>query len=117
MQLSFCSTKIYPLTPIKEQGLSMKNVVLAGLFVFAAMPAASFASTWMPVTEGTALSGKVHAVKMSKKLLTVEKCRSFAEKSESVVGFTLDTAKGTCTTYKSVRGRPTRDGAVSQQKA
>ena len=98
----------------------MKNVIKRSLMLATLVPAMSFASSasnWMPVEDGTAVSGKIHAVKTSKKFRYVEKCRAYAEKKPAVVAFTLDVNKGTCTTYTSVRSRPSKAGATSQLKA
>ena len=98
----------------------MKNVIKRSLMLAALVPAISFASStsdWMPVEDGLAVSGKIHAVKTSKKFRSVEKCRAYAEKKSTVVAFTLDLNKGTCTTFTSVRSRPSKSGATSQLKA
>ncbi|MBT7904788.1 MAG: hypothetical protein P8Q18_08400 [Porticoccaceae bacterium] len=98
----------------------MKNIIKHSLMLVALVPAVSFASAtsdWMPVEDGLAISGKIHAVKTSKKFRSVEKCRAFAEKKPSVVAFTLDLNKGTCTTFTSVRSRPSKSSASSQLKA
>ena len=97
----------------------MKNVIKRSLMLAAFIPTLSFASStssWMPVDNDMSVSGKVHAVKTSKKFRSVEKCRAYAEKKSAVVAFTIDLNKGTCTTYTSVRGRPSKQGAQSQLK-
>jgi hypothetical protein len=94
----------------------MKNVIKASLIVMMVLPAMSFASSWKPVEEGKALSGKIHAVKTTRKYRSVEKCRAFAYSKPTVVAFTFDRNKSTCTTFTSVRSRPDRDGAFSQEK-
>jgi len=72
----------------------MKNVVMSSLILLMVLPAMSFASSWAPVEEGVAVSGKVHAIKKSKKYRSVEKCRAYAETKSIVVAFTLDANKG-----------------------
>ena len=42
---------------------------------------------------------------------------TFTQAWAIVNSFTVYTLKGTCTTYKSVRSRPKKNGAVSKQKA
>lgn len=98
----------------------MKNIIKRSLVLAVFLPSLGFAnstSSWMPVEDGTAVSGKVHAVKTSKKFRSVEKCRAYAEKRPAVVAFTLDLDKGTCTTFTSVRSRPLKEGALSQLRA
>ena len=98
----------------------MKSVIRKCLILGMLLPALSSAnssSMWMPEEEGLAISGKIHAVKSSKKFRAVEKCRAFAEKRPAVVAYTLDLKKGTCTTFTSVRSQPTKAGATSQLKA
>jgi hypothetical protein len=98
----------------------MKNVIKRSLVLAAFLPSLAIASSpsnWMPVEDGVAVSGKVHAVKTSKKFRSVEKCRAYAQKKPAVVAFTLDLNKGTCTTFTSVRSRPSKEGTLSQLKA
>jgi hypothetical protein len=97
-------------------GAVLKNVVMSSLILLMVLPAMSFASSWAPVEEGVAVSGKVHAIKKTKKYRSVEKCRAYAETKSVVVAFTLDANKGTCSTYTSVRSRPAKEGAISQVK-
>ena len=97
----------------------MKSVIRKCLMLALLAPALSFASSssvWLPTEEGLGISGKIHAVKKSKKFRSEEKCRAFAEKRSAVVAYTLDLNKGTCTTFTSVRSRPTKVGATSQLK-
>ncbi len=70
----------------------------------------------MPVEESMAVSGKVHGIKSSKEYQSVGKCRACAETKSVVVAFTLGIIKATCSTCTSIRGRPAKEGAVSQAK-
>lgn len=94
----------------------MKHIILISIICCAATPTVISASTWMPPAKQVAIMGKVHSVRETKKYRSVAKCRAFADKSDAIVGFTLDTIKGTCTTYKSIRSRRDKDGSISQEK-
>ena len=85
----------------------------------ALVPAVSFASAtsdWMPVEDGLAISGKIHAVKTSKKFRSVESCQALCTSRSSCVAFTLDTSKGSCTILKTVTRETVNNNAVSGLK-
>ena len=97
----------------------MKNLIRKSLILAILAPALSFASSssiWLPTDEGMAISGKIHALKKSKKYRSEEKCRAFAEQRSEVIAYTFDHNNGTCTTFTTVRSRPAKVGATSQLK-
>ena len=96
----------------------MKNVLKSSfVLLLLLLPGVSFGADWGSLEKDSVINGKVDVVKSAKKYNTLESCKDFANKRNRAIAFTLDLKRGTCTTFKSIRGVIRgKKGALTQRK-